>query len=253
MAKWVPMAHSPVLGGIVRDPDVMLRDEDDYTLAVPKRADFDGIAILQATAFQEKAPCCLGPVNFFCPPCCATFGQVHRCKHAYNVYAERYPEKLQHCRVVRGATGELLGVIQLTLPGGARNLDQNSCMRHTLLEGEAYVDWIACAAAARGKGIGSKLLAWADEEAKAAGAKFISLDVMGSNTGARRLYERKGYDVKPLGSCEEALSPPIVFCCFGCRYCSVKHMEKRWSEASPLDRDTDFAPPPGVAPPPSRV
>jgi ribosomal protein S18 acetylase RimI-like enzyme len=60
--------------------------------------------------------------------------------------------------------------------------------------GEWYVQAVAVSASARGLGVGSRLLALAEERAQAAGASWITLDVAASNTGGRRLYERVGYE-----------------------------------------------------------
>ncbi len=52
---------------------------------------------------------------------------------------------------------------------------------------------IAVAAAARGQGIGEKLLADAERRAGRSGAAVLRLEVRPGNTGAIRLYERRGY------------------------------------------------------------
>ncbi|WP_338729114.1 GNAT family N-acetyltransferase [Haladaptatus sp. DJG-WS-42] len=45
----------------------------------------------------------------------------------------------------------------------------------------------------RGQGIGSELLAAAEEQLRDAGAETVALDVMAANTDAIRFYERHGY------------------------------------------------------------
>ena len=205
----------------------------EHELVIPTHEDVDAIGRLQVNvSVRGQGPLCLGRANDFLPPCCCTVGQLNRTRRAYRMYAEHYPQKLSHCRIVRGASGEALGALQLTLPGDPGNMDQNPCSRHATLEGEAYVDWIACAPEAQGKGIGTKLLAWADEEAKAAGAQFLCLHVGGSNDRAANLYQRHGLEFKPdphvkNPGCYGCLLPPILFCCFGGRYASLKYMEKR--------------------------
>ena len=52
---------------------------------------------------------------------------------------------------------------------------------------------LACYPENRGHGLGSKLLDVADEIAREAGYKKMSVIVADENVGARRLYERKGY------------------------------------------------------------
>lgn len=48
--------------------------------------------------------------------------------------------------------------------------------------------------AARGRGVGSALLRWLQQRAIASGAAAMELHVMLDNTGARRLYERLGFE-----------------------------------------------------------
>ncbi len=59
--------------------------------------------------------------------------------------------------------------------------------------GEFYIEHVAVLPAWQRRGIGMKLLAAAEERAKAAGLTKCSLDVELSNVDARRLYERLGY------------------------------------------------------------
>jgi ribosomal protein S18 acetylase RimI-like enzyme len=56
-----------------------------------------------------------------------------------------------------------------------------------------YVNVLACYPRHRGHGHGSRLLDIAEEIARSEGYRRMSVIVAGDNTGARRLYERKGY------------------------------------------------------------
>jgi ribosomal protein S18 acetylase RimI-like enzyme len=60
---------------------------------------------------------------------------------------------------------------------------------------EYYVSNLAVFPALQGRGIGSSLLTHAEEKAHKAGLKKCSLIVDTENPGARRLYERCGYQV----------------------------------------------------------
>ena len=61
-------------------------------------------------------------------------------------------------------------------------------------EQDAYVEWIGADPLFTGKGIGSKLLAWAHDYCeREKHCTTICLDVVSKNIGAIRLYERKGY------------------------------------------------------------
>lgn len=78
--------------------------------------------------------------------------------------------------------------------------------RSELLTGEpsAHLEILALDKSAEGFGIASALMAEVDVLAKARGAQTVTLHVFASNTKARALYERKGYDgeliryIKPL-------------------------------------------------------
>lgn len=56
-----------------------------------------------------------------------------------------------------------------------------------------YIEALAVAERHRGKGIGSRLLADAEQWTRAAGRSRLALHVLASNTGARRLYHRVGF------------------------------------------------------------
>ena len=57
-----------------------------------------------------------------------------------------------------------------------------------------YVNVLACYPEHRGHGFGSRLLALADEIGTSLGLTRMSVIVAGHNSGARRLYERHGYE-----------------------------------------------------------
>jgi len=56
-----------------------------------------------------------------------------------------------------------------------------------------YIEALAVAEAHRGNGIGTRLLADAEEWARTNGRSRLALHVLANNTGARRLYERVGF------------------------------------------------------------
>ncbi len=65
-----------------------------------------------------------------------------------------------------------------------------------------YVNVLAVRPQFRGRGLGTALLAFADETGRALGKRGMSVIVSDANAGARRLYERCGY--------REAASRPMV-------------------------------------------
>ena len=63
-----------------------------------------------------------------------------------------------------------------------------------LAAGTWYVNAVATFPDARGLGVGSQLMEWAEHRASALGLRGTSLIVSDANRGARRLYERLGYE-----------------------------------------------------------
>lgn len=62
-----------------------------------------------------------------------------------------------------------------------------------LAAGTWYVNAVAAFPEARGLGLGSELMRWAERRAAELGLRGVSLIVSDANHGARRLYERLGY------------------------------------------------------------
>jgi len=71
-----------------------------------------------------------------------------------------------------------------------------------LAAGTWYVNAVAAFPDARGLGVGTELMQWAERRADELGLRAVSLIVSDANRGARRLYERLGY--------EESASRPMV-------------------------------------------
>ena len=158
---------------------------------------------------------------------------------AYQTYHTKHRQKLEHCRIIKSAEDDsiIVAACQLQVEGDPGDLTFPADMRHKLQPAEVYVEWIACHPDHTGKGLGSKLLKWAESYAKeTVNARMLTLNVMQGNGGAVRLYERKGFVVKPDphagGACEDLLSKCFVFCCMGCRYCTVLYMEKDLMETT---------------------
>ena len=73
--------------------------------------------------------------------------------------------------------------------------------------GEAWIYDIEVNAEQRGKGYGRALLQAAEEEAARHGSKAIGLNVFGTNTVARQLYESSGYQITALNMRKELGAP----------------------------------------------
>lgn len=86
-------------------------------------------------------------------------------------------------------SGEVVGVIELTddsLPGDA-TMSEVRCIDHTCKEGEAYIVVIAVSERARGKGVGTTLMKWAENWALQRRHTMISLTVVNGNRAKGKL------------------------------------------------------------------
>lgn len=107
-------------------------------------------------------------------------------------------------------TGAALGYIQLSFKGMPTEL-------HVVKEGECYVEWLAVMPDARGKGVGTKLLKWAEEMARSRKSSHMTLAVIRGNP-AIRLYERDGFATIQEDCCEEFFGCCLVTFLFGRPY-----------------------------------
>ncbi len=82
---------------------------------------------------------------------------------------------------------------QLGVFGAARAILVLSLFERSLAPGQLLMDGIAVSPAARGGGIGTRLLERLKEHTAEVGLKTIRLDVIDTNPDARRLYERVGF------------------------------------------------------------
>jgi ribosomal protein S18 acetylase RimI-like enzyme len=102
------------------------------------------------------------------------------------------------------AAGQVAGMLlgyRLPDPYDDSGLDEAPAVVRPLLELEArvpgswYVNAVAAVPRFRGLGVGTFLMGIAELLARAAGASEVSLIVAADNSGARRLYQRLGYEV----------------------------------------------------------
>lgn len=216
-----PEEEAPALSSPA-DPD------SEPHFSIPAPADFPIIAKLQTAAFSEKLACEGLEESEF------------QCREAYGTYFRQHPDKLQHCRILKlrsplSTTGFIVvAACQLQAHDDPGDLTFPSGMRHKLQPGEVYIEWIACHPDHLGKGLGSRLLQWAEEYAKnELQAKTLTLSVMKANVGAARLYERKGFAVVPEHDkswWKQLVTSLFIFCCMGCQYWHLLFMEKRLDE-----------------------
>jgi GNAT superfamily N-acetyltransferase len=85
--------------------------------------------------------------------------------------------------------GENVGTLQLTfIPG----LSLKGAIR-------AQIEGVRVASAARGTGLGSQLIEWAVEEARARGCRMVQLTTNNARTDAHRFYEKLGFEPTHIG------------------------------------------------------
>lgn len=86
--------------------------------------------------------------------------------------------------VVAERNGELVGTLQLTIIPG---LSRKGATR-------GLVEAVRVAASARGTGLGTTLLEWSIEEARARGCALVQLTTDKARTDAHRFYHRLGFE-----------------------------------------------------------
>mmetsp|Transcript_20106 Transcript_20106/g.22775 ORF Transcript_20106/g.22775 Transcript_20106/m.22775 type:complete len:201 (-) Transcript_20106:379-981(-) len=158
------------------------------------------LASIQATFLNSKHMCCCLPLG------------IDSTEDKLRKMYSKTPE-LMEVTAIAIKEDEVLGFVQLILSG-------MPCELHKVKPGEAYVHMIAVDHEARGMGIGTRLLQWAEEIARKRDCTYMSLDVLGGNM-AIELYERNGFVVIPPTTCTSHLSLFAYVCClFGPVICT---------------------------------
>lgn len=208
------------------------RHTHPYELFIPNTKDFASLCELQDLAFVEKRVWCR-PIS----DCRSAYQQ------AYEFYARSFPNKLQHCRIIKGqgkddGTSIVIGACQLQLPGDPGDL--SFCadgMRRDVRLGDrhAYLEWIASHPDHVGQGVGTALLQWSIEYCHQQGIHTLSLQVGNSNRRAIRLYEQNGFvtTTQPGDDCVDiyCLGPLYAYCCLGFKHYSLVYMERTIQDA----------------------
>ena len=195
----------------------MMRNANSVTIEVVQEKHFDDVIRLNTTFLNSKHCCCILPLGI---------GTDEEIRQSY----QKCPKKMETSAVALDASGKTVGYIQVIFKG-------MPCALHKCKDGEAYIYTITVDADARGMGVGSRLLAWAEELAKRRDCTFMSLDVIRGNR-AIHLYERKGFVVKPISFVSMLCQAPLVCCLFGpvicpsgsssyCSYGKAHFMEKQ--------------------------
>jgi ribosomal protein S18 acetylase RimI-like enzyme len=142
----------------------------------------------------------------FCCLCCPL--SEHESGQGVIKYMETNPSRLPSWGVAVDNDGRALGYVAMTF-----HPMQPMDGLHTTKPGEAYIDQLMVSAAARGNGVGTKLLEWAEALARERNSTTLSLEVLNGNP-ARGLYERFGLEVQPADPCSRYFISPIFICCF---------------------------------------
>jgi GNAT superfamily N-acetyltransferase len=91
--------------------------------------------------------------------------------------------------VVAERNGELVGTLQLTIIPGMSRI--GAC--------RGLVEGVRVAASARGTGLGTTLMEWSIEEARARGCKVVQLTSDKARVDAHRFYDRLGFTASHEG------------------------------------------------------
>ena len=198
------LAPVPTPQAMARADEVSVRQFDMEMVEALRTVHNDG--------FGSKL-CCL---------CCPVADHEGRIRSFY----ERYPERLPMCGLAIRSDGVPLGYVQLAIHPMS---DKDGL--HTTVPGEAYIEQISVAAAARGKGVGKLLLQWAEDRARDHDSTILTLAVLNGNP-ALRLYERFGFQAVQADACDQCIGSCVVVCMVGRPYglchphCGVTDMKK---------------------------
>ncbi|KAJ1618647.1 acyl-CoA N-acyltransferase [Pavlovales sp. CCMP2436] len=180
---------------------------------------FEGARAIQNDFVGARKAMCGVCSYAWCPDSASTYSEPYT----------RHPETMALTGVALGEDGTVLGFVKASDYGMHRDCF-SECF-HKLKPGELYIDMLGVSGEARGKGAGTKMLQWAEEQARARGATRLTLAVVAGNP-AKRLYERFGFvPTSTTGACGST----VVCCVIGMPHgqCGGANMEKPLSyEAS---------------------
>lgn len=160
--------------------------------------------------------------------CCCVPAGIDSEREAAKDY-KRCPELKKVCGLAISPEKGVVGFCQMAFEGMPNAI-------HTTKPGEAYILMLAVDTGARGMGIGSKLMAWAEEIGRARKCNYMALEVIHGNP-AIGLYERKGYVVQKKALWKKILYAvpymlffgPVIHTSNSPRYCTygqVHYMKK---------------------------
>mmetsp|Transcript_24620 Transcript_24620/g.28031 ORF Transcript_24620/g.28031 Transcript_24620/m.28031 type:complete len:224 (-) Transcript_24620:1011-1682(-) len=139
---------------------------------------------------------------------------IAECSLKFYGEKEKQPDDSWFCDNIGCCNTCRLGCFSMIFDGDAP--PKEVCYLASICVGQNY----------RGKGLGTKLMQWAEEKAKKANCHTIALDVAATNPRAAALYERVGYSIVKKSN----------LCCLSLCLTHSKfyHMRKPLNSAEPL-------------------
>ena len=188
---------------VAPETEAMKRGQDEparVTVQALTAELLDAHAVAITRAYSDGAGakyCCL----------CCSLAEDHSGKGLIKFMGDN-PSRLPSWGIAIDTDGQTLGYVAMTL-----HPMQPMDGLHTTMPGEAYIDQVMATSAARGKGVCTELLEWAESQAREQKCTVLALEVLNGNPG-KKLYERFGFEVKPAGVCTRLCISPIFICCF---------------------------------------
>eukprot|EP00930_Biecheleria_cincta_P061571 TRINITY_DN47138_c0_g1_i1.p2 TRINITY_DN47138_c0_g1~~TRINITY_DN47138_c0_g1_i1.p2 ORF type:complete len:118 (+),score=7.76 TRINITY_DN47138_c0_g1_i1:340-693(+) len=93
-----------------------------------------------------------------------------------------------------------------------------TCLQKIPPQRTCHIEQMAVSEKARGKGIGKKLLTWADDTARRKGCTRMILEVISKNAHAKGISEKHGYVTKERPCCEHRCMCPFLCCLISVPY-----------------------------------
>ena len=147
-----------------------------------------------------------GARSKFCCLCCPL--TENKSGQGVITYMEKNPSRLPIWGIAVDDDGRAMGYVAMTFYP-MQPMDG----LHTTKPGEAYIDQVMVSSAARGKGVGTKLLEWAETLARENNCSHLALEVLNGNP-AKKLYERFGLQSQAFRSVHPILHLTYLYWLF---------------------------------------
>ena len=178
------MSHAPTTQTMVRNDEQ--QQQVQIVHLTPEH--FQAAHDVELSFVTHRKGCCFGlcPLSW-CPEPQSEFDGVYQ---NHNERRETYAVAIVDEKVVGICKGRRHG----------QYMKWDESLLHRPKPGEFYVDTMAVLAEARGKGVGTLLLQWAEDTAITMGDAKMAIGVMKGNP-AERLYKRFGFEETHRDSC----------------------------------------------------